>query len=162
MDSLLRTDKDLTELYHRHVDTVWRVCYSFMKNKADSEDMVQETFLKLLSCGKRFQSAEHEKAWLIVTASNLCKDALKRAQRRDEPLDDHMELSAPQGDSTMLDAVLALPADYKTAVYLYYYEGYSTKEIAALLRCPHTTVRTRLARARKRLKIMLGGEFDEI
>lgn len=161
MNSLLRTDKELTELYHRHVDTVWRVCYSFFKNSADSEDMVQETFLRLIACGKQFQSAEHEKAWLIVTASNLCKDALKRARRKDEPLDDHMELAAPQNDPAVLEAILSLPAEYKTAVYLYYYEGYSTREIAALLHCPHTTVRTRLARARKRLKLMLGGELDE-
>lgn len=72
-DSLQRTDREITELYQRHVDTVYRVCYSYMKNRADTEDMVQDTFIKLISSGVLFQSAEHEKAWLIVTASNLCK-----------------------------------------------------------------------------------------
>ena len=157
----MRTDQELTQLYYRHVDTVWRICYSFMKNKADTEDMVQETFLRAFSWDKPFQSEEHEMAWLIVTASNLCKDTLKRARRRDEPLEEHGELTAPQHSSEVLEAVLALPEDYKAAVYLYYYEGRSAKEIASLLNCPQATVRTRLARARRRLKQMLGGELDE-
>ena len=160
MDSSRRTGQELAELYHRHVDTVWRVCYSFMKNRADTEDMVQETFLRAYYVDKSFRSEEHEKAWLIVTASNLCRDALKRAWRRDEPLEDHLELAAPGRDSQVLEAVLALPEGYKTAVYLYYYEGYDAREIASILGCPQATVRTRLARARKQLKQMLGGELE--
>lgn len=70
------------EIYNRHVDTVYRVCFSFMKNAADTEDMVQGTFLKLFSCKKEFASEEHEKAWLIVTASNTCRDELRRFKRR--------------------------------------------------------------------------------
>lgn len=112
MDASQRTGQELAELYHRHVDTVWRVCYSFMKNRADTEDMVQEAFLRACFWDKPFRSEEHEKAWLIVTASNLCKDALKRAWRRDEPLEDHLELSAPGRDAQVLDAVLALPEGY--------------------------------------------------
>lgn len=161
MDASQRTGQELAELYHRHVDTVWRVCYSFMKNRADTEDMVQEAFLRAYYADKPFRSEEHEKAWLIVTASNLCKDALKRAWRRDEPLEDHLELAAPGRDAQVLEAVLALPERYKTAVYLYYYEGYSLKEIASILGCPQATVRTRLTRARKQLKQMLGGDLDE-
>ena len=60
--SLERTDREITELYQRHVDTVYRVCYSYMKNRADTEDMVQDTFIKLISSGVLFQSEEHEKA----------------------------------------------------------------------------------------------------
>ena len=86
--SLERTDREITELYQRHVDTVYRVCYSYMKNRADTEDMVQDTFIKLISSGVCFQSAEHEKAWLIVTASNLCKNALRHWWRRRENIDD--------------------------------------------------------------------------
>lgn len=161
MDASQRTGRELADLYRRHVDTVWRVCYSFMRNRADTEDMVQEAFLRAYYADKPFRSEEHEKAWLIVTASNLCKDALKRAWRQDEPLEDHLELAAPGRDAQVLEAVLALPERYKTAVYLYYYEGYSLKEIASILGCPQATVRTRLARARKQLKQMLGGELDE-
>lgn len=64
-------------------------------------------------------------------------------------------------DNPVLEAILSLPQEYKTVVYMYYYEGYSTAEIARHLQCPHATVRTRLARARKMLKILLGGESDE-
>lgn len=78
MASSLRTDEELVKIYNRHVDTVYRICFSFMKNAADTEDMVQETFLKLISCKKKFTSKEHEKAWLIVTASNTCKDEAAR------------------------------------------------------------------------------------
>ncbi len=77
MPALQRTGKEIGEIFNRQVDTVYRICFSFVKNAADTEDMVQETFLRLLSRKVIFQSEEHEKAWLIVTASNLCKDFLK-------------------------------------------------------------------------------------
>ena len=162
MASLLRTDKEITEIYHRQIDTVYRICYSFMKNKPEAEDMVQETFLRLIASGKTFENARHEKAWLVVTASNLCKDQLKRFYRKDEDLDDHADIAGDLGpkENPVLEAILNLPRDYKTVVYLYYYEGYTTAEIAKFLRCPQPTVRTRLARARKQLKTMLGGDLE--
>ncbi len=161
MPTLQRTGKEITEIYNRQVDTVYRICFSFMKTRADTEDMVQETFLRLLSSGVRFLSEEHEKAWLIVTASNLCKDSLKSRWRKHEPLEDYENsLSQPPVEmNEVLEEILKLPDDQKTVVYMYYYEGYSTSDIAAYLRCPHATVRTRLARARKVLKKQLGGDF---
>ena len=66
-DFLLRTDREITEIYGRNVDTVYRVCYSFMRNKPEAEDMTQETFLRLMSNGKPFADQRHEKAWLIIT-----------------------------------------------------------------------------------------------
>ncbi len=153
MDSSLRTDEEIENIYRRHVNTVYRVCFSYMKNAADTEDIVQETFLKLLLSQKEFQSEQHEKAWLIVTASNACKDALRR-RRYAENLEDYPSLTYEEADSTdrILPAVLSLPATYKDVVYLYYYEGYSTFEIAKLLHCSASTIRNRLARARKLLK----------
>ncbi len=160
MPSLLRTDKEIMDIYNRNVDTVYYVCYSFMKNKPEAEDMMQETFLRLISSGKIFENERHEKAWLIVTASNLCKNSLKRSWRREESIDDNPALAqrVTNSDNEVLEAILALPREYKTVVYMYYYEGYSGEEIARYLRCPHATVRTRLARARKLLKQMLGGD----
>lgn len=154
MASSPRSDEELTELYERHLDTVYRVCFSFMKEPADTEDMVQETFLKLLSCGKTFSSAEHEKAWLIVVAANTCRDALRHWWRRKEDLEQCRDLAqeAPFAVDGVLSAVLALPVAYKETVYLYYYEGYSTPEIADLLQCSQSTVRNRLARARRLLE----------
>lgn len=161
MPSLVRTNKEITEIYHRHVDTVYRICYSFMKNIPDTEDMVQETFLRLMNSANSFMSEEHEKAWLIVTASNLCRDTLKKWWRHVENIEDpSLGLKQPPFEiDGVLDAILKLPADQKTAVYMYYYEGYSTAEIAEYLHCPHATVRSRLSRARKTLKRKLGGDF---
>ena len=159
MISSLRTDEEIAKIYYRHVDTVYRVCFSFMKNAADAEDMVQETFLKLLSCKKRFESNEHEKAWLIVTASNTCKDELRRWKKRREKMETavlpEQEILFDKEDN-MLDAILELPVKYKNVVYLYYYEGYRTAEIAKLLHCPESTVRNQLSRARELLKSKVG------
>lgn len=154
MASSLRADEEITEIYYRHVDTVYRICFSYMKNAADTEDMVQETFLKLMTHNRQFQSDSHEKAWLIVTAANTCKDELRRWKRRLE----HLGPQSVSSNTTyepydnMLDAILALPAKYKDVVYLHYYEGYHTAEIAQLLHRPESTVRNQLSRARTMLK----------
>jgi RNA polymerase sigma factor (sigma-70 family) len=159
MASLLRTDEEIMDIYNRQVDTVYRVCFSFMKTRTDTEDMVQETFLRLMSSGTEFQSEKHEKAWLIVTASNLCKDALRRAWRKHTSIDDLPEIPQDGPEwNPVLEAILALPADQKTAVYMYYYEGYSSAEIAKAMRCRQGTIRSRLSRARQALKKDLGGD----
>lgn len=158
MPSPRTAGKEFVEVYYRQVDTVYRICYSFMKNRADTEDMVQETFLRLLSAKKEFENERHEKAWLIVTASNLCKDSLKKWWRKNENIEDYTYLAQEaREEDGVLEAILALPSDYKEAVYMYYYEGYSTAEIARHMRCPESTVRSRLMRARKQLKTLLGG-----
>ena len=156
MTTLLRTDKDIEDIYRRYVDILYRVAYSFMKNSADAEDMVQETFIRLLRSGTSFASEQHEKAWLIVTVSNLCKSALRSPWQRREALDAITEPSTVE--DAPLDAVLALPEDYKLPVYLFYYEGYPTAEIARMLGVAPATVRSRLNRARKKLKLTLGGD----
>lgn len=157
MDSLLRTDNEAAETYEKYVNPIYRICFSFMKNPSDAEDMVQETFIKLINKKPEFDSEEHKKAWLIVTSSNLCRDALKRKSRMNESIDDYTPVynDSPDENST-LKAILQLSPKYKTAVYLYYYDGYSTTEIAKMLKLPVSTVKNRLARARAQLKLMLG------
>ena len=163
MKSSLRTDEEIEEIYNRHIDTVYRVCFSFMKNTADTEDIVQETFLKLIMSGKKFQSAEHEKAWLIVTASNACKDALKDWRRKTDNIENYLteESSAVYEEDGIRDVIFSLPVKYKDVVYMYYYEGYSTHEIAKILHCSDSTIRNRLSRARKLFKKYLGGERND-
>ena len=152
---------DIEQMFRRHAQTVYRVCYSFMGNAADAEDAVQTTFMKLIDHPRDFESVEHEKAWLIVCASNLCKDILKSAGRtrvvampEQEPAD---QRQADPIDAT-LDAVLRLPVKYKDVVYLHYYEGYKTDEIARMLDEKPSTVRNRLRDARGMLRKTLGGE----
>ena len=147
-------------LYRRHVKTVWNVCITLLRRPADAEDAVQETFVRLLRSNPEFESEEHEKAWLIRTAQNVCKNDLARARRRDVPLENAADAahSAPEIDET-LAALRTLPEQYRIALYLHYYEGYSTVELAGLLRRPASSIRSDLRRGRERLRALLGGEF---
>ena len=158
-----RTDKEIEELYARHGKTVYRVCYAYMRNPADTEDAVQETFFRLIRYSPAFESEEHEKAWLIRTAANICKNVLRHWWRKRESLEDFRDLPGTErtGGNDVMSAVMQLPEKLKTVVYLYYYEGYSIKEIAAILEIPAATVGTLLARGREKLRTMLKGE-DEI
>ena len=150
------------EMYQEHCQTVYRVAFTYMKNSYDAEDAVQETFARLIRSGERFRSREKEKAWLIVTVSNVCKDMLRRHYRSDRALEDYQYLAAPphEIDETM-EAILRLPEKYKTVVYRFYYEGYTAREIARMLGEKPNTVSSRIGRARLLLKTMLGGGFDD-
>ena len=161
-DSLLRTDKEIAEMYERHKDMIYRICFAYMKNVMDTEDVIQDTFVSLIKAGAVFENAEHEKAWIIRTATNLCKNALRHWWRRRESLKDYEALQANdvfEIDDTF-NAVMALPDKYKTAVYLYYYEGYDSVEISKLLQKPQSTIRYYLSQARKILREILGGELS--
>ena len=152
----------ISAIYQRHIKLVYQICLLMLKNVPDAEDAAQTVFRKLLERQPVLRNSEHEKAWLIVTASNTCKDALRRASRRDEPLELRPDLPAPASadpaGNTVLDAVLALPLKYRAPVYLYYYEGYSAKEIAALLGEKPATIFTRLDRGRQKLRTYLEQE----
>lgn len=155
-----RTNEEVLAAYDRHADMVYRIAYAFLKNKADAEDAVQNTFMRLLAKrGTPFESAEHEKAFLIVTVSNLCRNEWRRYRGRLTSLQDRelpVQASAP---SDVLQAVLSLPERYKLAIYLYYYEGYRTDEIAQMLHKPASTIRNHLSEARQLLKARLGEDF---
>lgn len=160
--SLLRTDEELLQIYNRHVNTVYRVCFMFMKNKPDTEDMVQNTFIRLMKDKTVFQSEEHEKAWLIRTATNLCKDHFKHWWSKTVSINHMAEVAVEQpfNIDSNLKKVMALPSKYKNAIYLYYYEGYSTAEIAKILKKNPSTVRGYLHTGRKLLKMEMEGDFE--
>lgn len=151
-------DTELEEIYNRQMRTVWNVCYPYFMNEHDTADAVQETFLRLVQGGKNFRDSDHEKAWLITTARNVCKDELKRARRRDVPLEAAAETAAAERerDETMV-LLHALPENYRMVLYLYYYEDIPTEQIARLLGRRESTVRTWLRRGRMLLKERLKG-----
>lgn len=159
------SDKQFTEIYQRNVDTVYRLCYMFLKSHTDAEDAVQSIFMKLLRSNKRFENFEHEKAWFILTSKNYCKDVLKSWWKlRRTSLDDIPEIASwdnYQIASEVMEKLLSLPAKYKEVLYLYYYEGYSVKEISKLLGRNESTIQTQLSTGRKRLKISIGGQYNE-
>jgi RNA polymerase sigma-70 factor (ECF subfamily) len=155
-------DQEIAAIYERHKKTVYRVCFSYMKNTADTEDAVQNTFFQLIKAGPVFEGEEHEKAWLIRTAANLCKNVLRNWWRKRDSLEDCENL---QGNGAMeiddvFSVVMSLPDRYKTVVYLYYYEGYDSAQIAGILQKPRSTIRNHLHEARGVLREKLGGDFQ--
>ena len=157
MDRVIpRTGRTLRETYEEYLPMVYRIAFTYLKNRSDSEDAAQESFLRLLRQEKPFQDAGHLKAWLIVTVTNVSRDMLRRRSRQDLGLEEVRETAAEQETGNeLLNTVLGLPETYKTVVYLYYYEGYAVKEIAAMLHLSAEAVKTRLRRARERLKSCL-------
>lgn len=161
--SLLCKDKEIIEIYKRQMKTVYRVCFAYMKNPSDTEDAVQDTFYKMIKSGVAFESAEHEKTWLIRTATNVCKNIVKHWFRKRVDLADYENMLSTENieiDYTF-EVVMGLPDKYKTVVYLYYYEGYTTPEISSILQKPQSTIRNYLYEARGILKEKLGGDFNE-
>ena len=148
---------DITAVFRRNVKSVYRLCYSYLGTDADAEDATQATFMKLVASPRTFNDLDHEKAWLLACAANICKDELKsaRRQRAGEMPSDVVDARARTESDDVLEAVLALPDSYKTCVYLYYYEGYKTQEIANMTGTPPSTVRNRLSDARRLLSIAL-------
>ena len=132
-----------------------RLAATRLPSTADAEDAVQETFIRLLDRRPVFRDAEHEKAWLIRVTLQRAADIRRKKAREDIPLEAVTETAAPEQGPELLDAVRALPEKYGAVIHLYYYEGYSVKEIAKLLGLPAPTVGTRLARGRERLRKML-------
>lgn len=151
---ILRTDKELfTKIYYHHIDTVYRISFSFLKNEDDAKDAVQEIFIKLINSDKEFKNEEHIKAWLIVATSNYCKNVVSNWWWKRKTIENSelVEGNVIKADET-LELVLALPDKYKIPVYMYYYEVYDSREIAKILGKPDSTIRTYLQKARKLLK----------
>jgi len=148
---------DITAVFRRNVKSVYRLCYSYLGTDADAEDATQATFMKLVASPRTFNDLDHEKAWLLACAANICKDELKsaRRQRAGEMPSDVVDARARTESDDVLEAVLALPDSYKTCVYLHYYEGYKTEEIANMTDTLPSTVRNRLSDARRLLSIAL-------
>lgn len=139
------------EYVRKYSDMVYRIAYSYTHSHPDSEDIMQDTLLKLYQCGKRFRDDEHLKAWLIRVAINTAKDLLKSLKRKttDELCEN---ISTPADDRELDHAMTSLSEDYRAVVYLHYYEGYDVKEIAKLMRITESNVKIRLKRARDKLR----------
>ncbi len=123
----MRSEQEVNDAIERYADTVRRICMVHLKNHADTEDIFQTVFLKYALSGTRFESQEHERAWLIRVTMNACRDLLRSLwRRRTVALDDIVECAAelPPEHAEVLEAVLALPERYRDAVYLHYYDGY--------------------------------------
>lgn len=152
-------ERELEKYFKKYCSLIFRVAFAEVKSHADAEDVLQETFIKLLRYHPVFESEEHEKAWLIRTAINLSKDLLKsKWQQATVGIDTvpneektYMKVPYLEQDDTLW-RVLALAEKYRQPLYLFYYEDYSVREIAHILDMPESTVKTNLRRGREILK----------
>lgn len=144
-----------TEYITEYSNMVYRIAYSYMNSCADSEDIMQDVFLKLYQSGKSFDSDEHLKAWLIRVTVNKAKDELKACRRKQTQLIAECADTAAMPNYELAEAIQTLGADYRVVVYLHYYEGYGIKDISKLLRISEANVKTRLKRAREKLRAFL-------
>lgn len=149
------SDEAISRMVETYSSMLLRLACTRLTYPADAEDAVQEVFLRLVDRQIVFRDAGHEKAWLIRATLHRASDIRRAAERRNVPLEEAALSAAPAGDGELLTAVRALPEKYGAVLHLYYYEGYSMKEIGKLLGLPAPTVGTRLARGRERLRQLL-------
>lgn len=151
------TETTFTAAAERHLDMVYRIALNWFRNPADAEDAAQTAMLKLWQADTEFTDEEHLRRWLARVTLNVCKDMARSPwRRRTVPLEELPEPSFSDEERRgVYREVMALPGKYRVPLYLYYYEGYSVSEIGELLRLNVSTVQTRLARARAKLKTTL-------
>ena len=151
------TERDFTAAAERYLDTAFRLALSACGNAADAEDAVQNAMLRLWRTDTDFESGEHLRRWLIRVTVNECRRIAGHPwRRRSVPLESCPEPVLEDREKRALwEAVAALPEKYRVPLYLYYYEGYAVDEVGELLDLKPSTVQTRLARGRERLKKLL-------
>ena len=155
------TEQTLRTAMAEYGDTVYRLVLCRTQSIPDAEDVYQDVFLALLRQQAEGWEAGRMKAWLIRTTLNRCTDLHRfRLRRPVLPLDEALTCPVDEAAAELWEAVGVLPEKLRTAVHLYYAEGYQAEEIAAMLGVPAATIRTRLRRAREKLKSVLGGMED--
>lgn len=156
------TNQELGNAMETHGGTVYRLALCRLRNAADAEDVYQDVFLRLFGQDTADWTAERMKAWLIRATLNRCADLYRFRLRRDTLPLEEVAAAVPDPETPVLwEAVGQLPERLRIPIHLHYGEGYSTEEIAAILSVPAATVRTRLHRARGKLRAILGGIDDE-
>ena len=156
MDSIRQcTAMELEEVIHEFGDMVYRLAYSYCRNKPDADDIFQDVFLKYMKTTLVFDSDEHQKAWLIRVTINCAKSEMMSFWKRSViEITDDIAFTEPD-EQQLAEILKQLPGKYGIVIHLYYYEGYSTEEIAELLGKKPSTIRTQLTRAREILRKLL-------
>lgn len=147
------------QLVERYSALLYRHSYAMLHNEEDARDMVQETFLRYMRARPRLQDADHERAWLLTVAMNLCRNHLRQQKAHATlPLEAVADpISLPE-DTPLLDRLSALPDKIKIVLLLHYVEGYKVREIAARLHLTQSTVKMRLQKGRQLLRSTLKEE----
>jgi RNA polymerase sigma-70 factor (ECF subfamily) len=151
----------LRGILDKHGNRILRLAYSYVHNMEDSEEILQDVLLKLIDQAPAFESAEHEKAWILRVTANLSKNRIEYNKLRDtDELNEELVAENREDLSFIWEAVKSLPENYREVIHLFYEEGYQTEEIAGILGESGANIRTRLKRAREKLKEILKEEYD--
>lgn len=153
--SVRPTDNDLESLVLVYSNMLFKLCFTILGNNADAEDAVSDVIVRYITSAPAFNDDEHKKAWLLRIATNICKDMLRK-RRNHLNIDDVCEYCRTEESINIVNDILKLPVKYKTVIYLYYIEGYKTKEIASILSVSPAAVRKRLQYGRDILRIEYG------
>lgn len=159
------TENELERVIGLFAKKVFQTAYCYMKSYADADDIQQEVFIKLFTYEKTFESDEHIKAWLLRVTANLCKNRLKSCWYRNTvPLESAAEIGIGQPkEDEFLEYLFRLKPKYRISLYMYYYEGYSVKELADITGDKEPTIISRLSRGRRQLKeILLKEGYNEL
>lgn len=155
------TNETASRLLDQYGNMILRMAYSYLHNQSDAEDILQETLIKYLQSAPAFAGPTHEKAWLLKVAANLSKNRIEYNRLRDaDELEETLVAKERQDLSFVWEAVKQLPANYRAAIHLFYYEGCSTAEIARILDRKESSVRSDLRRGREQLKHILKEAYD--
>lgn len=153
--------RDVEQVLECYADMVYRLALLRTGNKTDGEDVFQEVFERLVKKYPDFQNEEHVKAWLIRVTLNCTKKLFASSWfQRTTPLDKDYAMESKEYED-VYEAIFSLPIKYRTVIHLHYFEGYTCKEIAAMLGSKEATVKTQLSRGRNLLKVSLEGRIDE-
>lgn len=151
-------DEEFTRLFGLYRSSVYRISYCQLRNRADAEDVTQEVFLRLYISPPEYTEDAQARAWLIRVAINRCRDLLRsRRYRQYEELSEEIPAVSPE-EQRLLSVIGQLKPKLRCVMYMYYYEEYTVKEIAALLKITQTAVTSRLMRGRAELKALLEKE----
>lgn len=142
-------------------NSILRLAYSYLHNNGDAEEVLQDTLVQYITKAPDFVDNEHEKAWLLRVAANISKNRISfNKVRQCDELNDQLVARKETDLSFVWEAVKKLPMKYREVIHLYYYEEYSTSQIAYILRKNEATIRSLLHRGRKLLKDVLKEEYD--
>lgn len=143
-------------LLTQYGSSILRLAYSYLHNMDDAEEILQDTLIQYLKTAPVLEQEAHEKAWLFRVAGNLSKNqiAYNKVRSTDE-LKESLAAEQREDLSFVWEAVKDLPVKYREVIHLFYYEGLSTAEIAAILEQKESTVRSHLMRGREKLRTIL-------
>ena len=149
---------DFEILVEKYADTVTRICFVNLENRADAEDAWQNVFIKLFKSKKIWSKPEDElRKWLVTVTLNECRDIKRKLFHRNHYDIDELDISYSEDfNKDIISAVRSLPIKYLQVIELYYFEGYSVAEISDILSANENTIKSRLKRGRELLK----GEFS--